>query len=91
MIDFDFFKWLLTQISFLQFYNLEASRAFGTGEINAPLWTISIELVFYAVLPIIFLIDKKIKRILYIILVVIEICLLINLLMYLWRHTYLYF
>lgn len=62
--DFDFFKWLLTQISFLQFYNLEASRAFGTGEINAPLWTISIELVFYAVLPLIFLIDKKIKRIL---------------------------
>ncbi|WP_298977131.1 acyltransferase [uncultured Campylobacter sp.] len=58
--DFNFFKWLLTQISFLQFYNLEASRAFGTGEINAPLWTISIELVFYAVLPIVFFINKKI-------------------------------
>ena len=62
--DFVFFKWLLTQISFLQFYNLEASRAFGTGEINAPLWTISIELVFYAVLPTIFNINKRSKKIL---------------------------
>ena len=62
--DFVFFKWLLTQISFLQFYNLDASKAFGTGDINAPLWTISIELVFYAVLPTIFNINKRSKKIL---------------------------
>ena len=62
--DFVFFKWLLTQISFLQFYNLDASKAFGTGEINAPLWTISIELVFYAVFPTIFNINKRSRKIL---------------------------
>lgn len=62
--DFNFFKWLLTQISFMQFYNLDASKSFGTGKINAPLWTISIELAFYIVLPVIFLINKKSKKIL---------------------------
>ncbi|MBR8462149.1 acyltransferase [Campylobacter sp. faydin G-105] len=57
--NLDFFSWLFSQLTFLQFYNFNASKIFGAGEINAPLWTISIELFFYISLPIIFWIYKK--------------------------------
>jgi peptidoglycan/LPS O-acetylase OafA/YrhL len=43
--------WVAAQASFLQFYNPAFLRAFGIGVLNGSLWTIPVELQFYAVLP----------------------------------------
>jgi peptidoglycan/LPS O-acetylase OafA/YrhL len=56
-----FFKWLFAQLSIVQFYNLEMARGFGVGVINGSLWTISVELTFYILLPILFLLYRKRK------------------------------
>ncbi len=44
--------WVFAQASFLQFYNPDAFRDIGVGVVNGSLWTISIELQFYLLLPI---------------------------------------
>jgi peptidoglycan/LPS O-acetylase OafA/YrhL len=46
-----FWLWVGTQLSFLQFYNPPFFRHFGTGVVNGSLWTISVEIGFYLVLP----------------------------------------
>jgi peptidoglycan/LPS O-acetylase OafA/YrhL len=46
--------WIAGQISFFQFYNPEFMREFGTGVMNGSLWTISVELQFYIMVPIIY-------------------------------------
>jgi len=48
------FAWLATQFTFLQFFNPDFMRAYATGKLNASLWTISVELQFYLLTPIIF-------------------------------------
>ncbi len=54
--DFVFSKtfaaWLAGQLSFFQFYNPEHFRGFGIGVANGALWTITVELQFYAYIPI---------------------------------------
>lgn len=49
-----FWAWLGGQMTFAQFYNPEFFRSFGLGVVNGALWTISVELQFYLVLPIIY-------------------------------------
>jgi peptidoglycan/LPS O-acetylase OafA/YrhL len=46
-----FWFWVGTQITFLQFYNPPFFRHFGSGVVNGSLWTISVEVGFYIVLP----------------------------------------
>lgn len=43
--------WIAAQISFVQFYNPDFLRGFGVGVLNGSLWTIPVELQFYAFLP----------------------------------------
>jgi len=46
-----FWLWVGTQVSFLQFYNPPFFRTFGSGVVNGSLWTISVEVGFYLLLP----------------------------------------
>lgn len=47
-----FVAWLGGQITFVQFWNPEHFRGFGTGVVNGALWTIAVELQFYLIVPI---------------------------------------
>jgi peptidoglycan/LPS O-acetylase OafA/YrhL len=56
-----FLFWLATQFTFFQFYTPEMFRAFGVHSPNGSLWTIPVEISFYAVIPIIFNTIKSLK------------------------------
>lgn len=45
--------WLLAHLSIFQFYNPGFLRGFGTGAVNGSLWTISVELQFYLLTPVV--------------------------------------
>ena len=47
-------KWTLAQLSIAQFYNPAFMRHYGMGILNASTWTISIELQFYALIPVLY-------------------------------------
>ncbi|PRN01369.1 acyltransferase family protein [Aliarcobacter cryaerophilus] len=47
----DFIAWLFAQTTFIQFYNLSDFRGFGVGVINGVVWTISVEVIFYIMVP----------------------------------------
>lgn len=61
----DVVPWIVAQLSFFQFYNPEFIRDFGVGVINGSLWTISVELSFYMILPLLYVWLQKdfIKRV----------------------------
>jgi len=44
--------WSFAQLSFIQFYNPDFLRSFGVGVLNGSLWTISVEICFYILLPV---------------------------------------
>ena len=46
--------WLLAQMTFVQFYNPTFMRDFGTGVFNGSLWTVTVELQFYVLIPMIY-------------------------------------
>jgi peptidoglycan/LPS O-acetylase OafA/YrhL len=48
----DFIAWAVAQLSFFQFYTPDLLRDFGSGTMNGSLWTVSIELQFYVITPI---------------------------------------
>lgn len=53
-----FIGWSIGQITFVQFFNPDFMRGYGTGVLNGSLWTITVELQFYFVIPIVYLIAK---------------------------------
>ena len=47
-------QWFAAQFSFLQFYTPDVLKFWGNGIPNGSLWTISVELQFYIILPLLF-------------------------------------
>ena len=50
--------WFFAQITLIQFYNPEFMRDYGVGVLNGSLWTISVELQFYIIIPILYTLFK---------------------------------
>lgn len=60
----DFIIWLITQLSFFQFFAPTSLKTWGVGHPNGSLWSIAVELQFYFTLPIIIFVISKIRGIL---------------------------
>lgn len=57
----EFWLWIFAQASVLQFYNPEFFRGYGVGVINGALWTISVELQLYFLMPFLAFLIKKMR------------------------------
>lgn len=57
-----FAMWILAQCSLLQSWNPEFLRGYGTGVVNGSLWTIPLELLFYAATPGLLLLGERLSR-----------------------------
>lgn len=51
--------WVLAQNSAFQFYNPDFMRDFGVGVLNGSLWTISVEIQFYLLVPLLFIVAQR--------------------------------
>ena len=49
----------LAKTTFFQFYNPEFMRAYGDGVLNGSLWTITVEIQFYLLIPVLFFIISR--------------------------------
>lgn len=72
----DIIIWVISQLTLAQFFTPNSFHDFGIGVPNGALWTISIEIVFYTLLPVLLFIKKKYGQ-LYLIIIA-TICLIIN-------------
>ena len=50
----EWLKWIVAQLSIDQFYNPPFMRQYGTGSLNASTWTITVEMQFYLLLPLVY-------------------------------------
>lgn len=51
--------WFVFQVTLGQAYNLPQFYNFGVGVINGSLWTITVEIIFYLMVPVIIFFEKK--------------------------------
>lgn len=59
LVRLPFGLWLLAQLTFFQFFTPDLLRVWGVGTPNGALWTVSVELQFYALVPLVFwLLDR---------------------------------
>lgn len=78
LFESTFLEWLFAQMTFFQFYSPDVLKSWGVGHPNGALWTITVELQFYILLPVALLLFKKIS-INFKILIIIVFSLLLNL------------
>ena len=64
---YQLFLWLVTQLTFFQFYNPDFFRGYGVGVTNGSLWTISIEIQFYLLIFFVYILLNKYKKLLIVI------------------------
>ena len=57
--------WTATSLTFFQFYNPDFLREYGVGAINGSLWTISVELQFYLLTPLLYAIAARRRHLLF--------------------------
>jgi peptidoglycan/LPS O-acetylase OafA/YrhL len=56
-----FLIWFLSQITLGQAYNPELFRSVGIGTINGSLWTITTEIIFYLIVPLIVFLEQRFR------------------------------
>ena len=78
LISVSFFKWAFAQLTFFQFYTPEILRFWGVGTPNGSLWTISVEIQFYLILPIVYLLLRRYRNKEYVLTSLFLISILIN-------------
>ncbi|PTV44523.1 acyltransferase [Acinetobacter oleivorans] len=61
LVHSSFYLWLIGQLTVLQFYTPELLKFWGVGTPNGALWTITVEVQFYILVPIIFFLMKRLK------------------------------
>ena len=54
-----FVGWIVAQGTFLQAWNPDFLRWFGVGVVNGPLWTITVEVAFYASVPVLYWLFRR--------------------------------
>lgn len=55
---FEYCLWFVSQVSIGQAWNPDSFRPYGLGVVNGALWTITVEILFYIAIPIIFYFEK---------------------------------
>lgn len=54
-----YWLWIAGQATIVQFYNPDFMRGFGVGVMNGALWTISVELTFYMLTPVLIFMMRR--------------------------------